>query len=154
MTFKSERHVGMKNRLTFGRYFSYILSWRPAFRLSHLLVTQESTQSSGLAAALSSCGAGCSWWRASQNLLVVEKHLPLAGDSGLWTPIAVPILCCLGLVCVWQEGVVFCPFFFPSRIILARDFLVFTEFAKKELPVVQQKVCMGIVYFHLNAVEF
>lgn len=50
--------------------------------------------------------------------------------------------------------VLFFVLFFPSRIILASDFLVFTEFAKRELPVVQQKVCMCIVYFHLNAAEF
>lgn len=52
MTFKSERHLGMKNRLTSGRYFSYIFSWRAAFRLSPLLVTQDGIHSSGLAAAL------------------------------------------------------------------------------------------------------
>lgn len=87
----------------------------------------------------SSCGreASATSWRFRALNSYCSTNFMLFGSC----------LCLAGRCC-------FLSFFFPSRIILARDFFVFTEFAKKELPVVQQKVCMCIVYFHLNAAEF
>lgn len=160
MTSKSERHLGRKNRLTSGRYFSYIFSWRAAFRLSRLLVTQDSIQSSGLAAALSSRWSRV-WLMKGISDSSCSREASCSTVAGDWTPIAVLIW-----YWGWQEGgdflwvwlvffLVGCGFF-PSRIILASSFLVFIQFAKKkkELHVVQQNVHVCIIYFHLNAAEF
>lgn len=103
---KVKGHLGMKTRLTSGRYFSCIFSWRVAFRLSHCTLISENrtgfnAQVYQLPAA--SRRADCSWWRASHTVPDVERHLSVAGDSKLWTPIAIQIWCCLGL----QEGTSF-----------------------------------------------
>lgn len=86
---------------------------------------------------------------------MVEKRLLLAGELEIELPFHCQfdigagrkvLVCLFGFVCFL--------FLVSSGIILASGFLVFAEFAKNELPVVQQKVHMCIVYFNLNAAEF
>jgi len=111
-------------------------------------VKEDSIHSPGPAAALS-----FTWRRLTLMKGTSDSSCSAEASvaSQRFNPIAVPVWCCLGL-----PGSYFFGFFsfFSSRIILASGFLIFTEFAKKELPGAQRKARMCIGCSHLNAAGF